>query len=137
MPGGNRVALYNIDTKTSQTIELSASRDDPVEVTPISGQDILALGLNGSKITRIAVADLASGTWHPQDLRQPAEGRVSPIVGPGVAVYTLGRYVYAYSATAHRWDVAELPEGRASHARDRAGRRHDPGPRAHLPVLGP
>ncbi len=111
LPGGNRVALYNMDTKTSKTIELSASPDAPVEVTPLSDQNLLALGLKGSKINRIAVADLASGTWYAQDLRQPVEGRVAPILGPGVAVYPLGRYVYAYSAWAHRWDVAELPEG--------------------------
>ncbi len=82
----------------------------PVEVTPISVQNFVALGLKGSKINRIAVADLASGTWYVQDLRQPVGGRVSPILGPQVAVYPLGRYVYAYSARAHRWDVVELPE---------------------------
>jgi hypothetical protein len=110
LPGDNRVALYNLDTKSSQKIELSASMQAPVEVTPISVQNFVALGLKGSKINRIAVADLASGTWYVQDLRQPVGGRVSPILGPQVAVYPLGRYVYAYSARAHRWDVVELPE---------------------------
>ncbi len=111
MPGSNRVAFYNLETKTSKTIELSASKDEPVEVTPVAGQALLALALSGPKITRIAVADLVSGTWHPQDLRQPAAGNVSPIVGPGVAIYTVGRYAYGYSVHAHRWDVAELPAG--------------------------
>ena len=44
---------------------------------------------------RTAVADLASGTWHPQELREPVDGRVRPIVTQGLAVYNLGRYVYA------------------------------------------
>ena len=33
------------------------------------------------------------------------------MVAPGLAVYCLGRYAYADSAQAQRWDVAELPEG--------------------------
>jgi hypothetical protein len=106
--GGGRITLYNMESK--QSLELSGPEDGPLEVVPIQGQDFMALGLRGPKITRIAVADNASG-WHIQDLRQPAEGSVMPIVGPGVAVYRAGRYVYAYGVEAHRWDVAELPEG--------------------------
>jgi hypothetical protein len=111
MPGSNRVAFYDIETRKSQAIELSASKDEPVEAKPLGGQNILALELNGSKITRIAVAEFSTGHWYAQDLRQPVKGPVSPILSPGVAVYTLGRYVYAFSAHAHRWDVLELPEG--------------------------
>jgi hypothetical protein len=111
MPGGNRVAIYDLETKKSQAIELTSAKDTPVAVSPVVGPGIMALNLSGSKITRIAIADLASGTWHAQDLRQPAQGHASPIVGPEIALYILGRYAYAYSARAHRWDVAELPEG--------------------------
>ena len=120
LPGGNRVALYNMDTKTSKTIELSSSPKAPVEVTPIAGANVLALGLKGSKITRIAVADLESGTWYAQDLRQPFEGRVSPILGPLVAVYPLGRYVYAYSAGPTAGTSSSCPK--ACKPRPRSGR---------------
>jgi hypothetical protein len=105
---GDRITLYNMESK--QSLELSGSKDARLQVTPIYGQDLMALGVKGPKITRIAVADNASG-WHVQDLRQPVGGRVMPIVAQGVAVYSVGRNVYAYSAEAHRWDVAELPEG--------------------------
>jgi hypothetical protein len=105
------VILYDFETKKSQTLELSGSKDAPLEVTPILGKDVLALALKGPKITRIAVADLASGTWHAQDLREPVEGSARPFVGSGLAIYCLGRYAYGYSAEAQRWDVAELPEG--------------------------
>ena len=88
-----------------------ADADAPLEVTTIRGSNFLALALTGPKITRIAVYDLDSGTWHPQDLREPVARRAVPTVAQGVVVYNLGRYVYAYSAEAHRWDVAELPEG--------------------------
>jgi hypothetical protein len=76
----------------------------------ITGPGVVAVLLKGPKITRIAAADQA-GTWITQDLREPVEGQVSPIVGVNVAAYALGRYVYAFSAAASRWDVAELPEG--------------------------
>ena len=72
----------------------------------------LRSGLKGPKITRIAVADTASATWYRQDLRKPFEGQATPMMGAsGLAVYTLGRFVYAFSPEAHRWDVVELPEG--------------------------
>ncbi len=65
---------------------------------PIATEQFVALRLRGSKISRIAVADTASGTWHAQELRTPVEGQAVPIVAAGVAVYMLGRDVYAYGA---------------------------------------
>jgi hypothetical protein len=110
-PVGDRVTLYNFETKKSETLELSASKDAPLGVTPILAQDLVALLLRGAKITRIAVADTQSGTWHPQELHSPIDGQAVPIVAPGVVVYKLGRNVYAYGALARRWDVALVPEG--------------------------
>jgi hypothetical protein len=111
VPGDNRVAFHDLETGTSQAIELSGSKDAPVSVMWIGGSDaVMPLTLSGPRITRLAIADLATGRLQPQDLREPVEGGASPLVGPGLVVYALGRYVYAYSAQAHRWDVAELPE---------------------------
>jgi hypothetical protein len=110
-PVGDQVTMYNLESRKPHTLTLSGSKDSPLHVTPIIGQDLVALGLKGSKIARIAVADTATGTWYPQDLRKPVDGRVTPIIAPGIAVYTIGRDVYAYSGAAHRWDTVELPEG--------------------------
>jgi hypothetical protein len=110
-PDGDRVTLFDIETKKSQSLELPGSKDAPLEVALIAGENILALTLRGSKITSIAVADTASGLWRSQELRTPVEGQAVPIVGPGVVVYILGRDVYAYGAQAQRWGVAELAEG--------------------------
>jgi hypothetical protein len=107
MPGGNRVAIYDLKTRKTQAIELG---DPPVQVTFLAGPDLVGFAFSGPKITRIAVAEVASGTWHPQDLRQPFHGQASPTLGPGLAVYFLDHYAYAYSARAHRWDVVEMPE---------------------------
>jgi hypothetical protein len=110
-PVGGRVTLYNLDTKKSESLELSGSKEGPLEVVPIVAGDLVALMVKGPNVTRIAVADPAGGTWHAQALRKPIDGQAVPIVAPGVAVYALGRDVYAYSAEAKRWDVAELPDG--------------------------
>jgi len=110
-PLGHQVTLYNVETRKSESLELSGSKDAPLEVTPVLDQNLVALMLKGPKLTRIAVADTASGTWHSQELRKPVDGRAVPIVASGVVVYNLGRHVYAYGAQAQRWDVAELLEG--------------------------
>jgi hypothetical protein len=82
--------------------------------------------LKGRKIDRIAVVSTNTGDWYTQDLREPADGFVIPILtirefrqvglesggGPSPAfVYGAGRYGYGFSFEAKRWDVAELPEG--------------------------
>jgi hypothetical protein len=110
-PVGDRVTLYNCETKKSESLELSGTNDAPLRVTPVLAQNLVALNLSGPKLTRIAVADLVSGTWHVQELRKPIDGRAVPLVTAEVVVYTLGRDVYAYGAAAQRWDLAELPEG--------------------------
>jgi hypothetical protein len=110
-PVGDRVTLFDIETKKTQSLELSGSKDAPLEVTPIVAENVVALTLKGSRISRIAVADTASGIWHSQGLRAPIDGQAVPIIAPGVVVYIMGRQVYAYGALAQRWDVADLVEG--------------------------
>jgi hypothetical protein len=109
-PVGERVTLYNLDTKKSESLELSGSKDAPLEVTPVLAGNLVALSLRGPKVTKIAVADTASGTWHSRDLREPFDGHAVPIVAAGVVVYKLGRDVYAYGAESQHWDVVLLPE---------------------------
>ena len=106
-PARDRVALYDLRTRKFQ--ELSGPENGPLEVGPIYGQGLVALSLQGPKITRVAVADSNSG-WHVHDLRQPFEGRLTPIVGQGIAIYSAGRCAYAFAAEPGRWDVVELPE---------------------------
>ncbi len=108
---GDRVTYYDLEKRQPRSIELSGTKDAPLEVTPIVGRNVVALGFKGSKITRIAALDPDTGILYSQDLKEPMKGQAMPIVGPGVAVYALGRHIYAYSALAHRWDVADLPEG--------------------------
>lgn len=96
--------------KKVRSLRLSESKASPLEVNPIVGPGIVGLDLKGPKITRIAASG-ANGVWRTQELRESVEGHASPIVVPGVVSYCLGRYVYAFSSKASRWDVVELPEG--------------------------
>ncbi len=46
-----------------------------------------------------------------RDLKVPARGRASPVVGPNHAIYTIESRVYAFSALTRSWDVLEFEEG--------------------------
>ncbi|MGP0066320.1 MAG: hypothetical protein ACLQGP_22290 [Isosphaeraceae bacterium] len=110
-PAGDTVTFVDLETKKATSVRLSESKETPVKVTPIWGSGVAALMLRGPKITRIAASNGLTGRWHTQDLREPVKGEATPIVGAGVVVYGLGRYIYAFSAEAERWDVIELPKG--------------------------
>jgi len=115
-PEGDRVAIYDKRTRGSKLLELPVPKGSRHAVTPIWGNGILALTIRGPKISRIAVytiygrVDPTLEGWYPQELREPVD-QVSVICKSMSAAYVLGRYVYAFSANAKRWDVLELPVG--------------------------
>ncbi len=106
-PGGERIWAQSFETGTWQSYRVPQG----AKATAILSPGILALLMEGPEVTQIATFAIVSGEWITQDLREPAHGRVVPLVGPGVAVYAVGRYVYAFSQAAKRWDVLELAEG--------------------------
>lgn len=110
-PLGDKIKTYDTETKKTRSLQLPASREFPLEVTPNVGQNAAALMIKGPKITRIAASRSINGRWVTQDLREPVNGQAMPIVGPGVVVYNLGHYIYAFSPEVQRWDILELPKG--------------------------
>jgi len=110
-PEGERIAIHNRDTGVTSSLRLPASKEAPLEVTPVFGTTVLALSLKGQKITKVAAANAIEGRWYTQELREPAESEAVPTVRGDVVVYGLGRYAYAFSPQARRWDVVELPPG--------------------------
>ncbi len=108
-PNGDRLTYVDLQTRKKRSIELSGTKESPIRVTPMGGNGCIAFNFEGEKISRIAV--LEDGDFHTQEVRPPAKGRATPIVGQWIVVYAVGRHLYGYSALAHRWDTAELPEG--------------------------
>jgi len=70
--------------------------------------DLMALDVTGERIGQVAAIGSKSKTWRTQDLVEPATTRIWPVVSGTIAVYSVGRHVYAYSSVADRWDVLAL-----------------------------
>jgi RNA polymerase sigma factor (sigma-70 family) len=116
---GDRVAAYNTVTRNRSFLRLRPAGDGEVWVHPVSGGELTALASNRSQLDRKApvttrIAALCHmdtrepERWYPLELREPVE-TAQPVVMNGIAVYVLGRYVYAFSASRRSWDVLELP----------------------------
>lgn len=79
-PTGNKAIAYDPTTQEVKSVQLNATKEHPLKITPMTGDrvQLVALRIQGSKITRVAVFDLESGKWLPMDLDEPAEGDVQP-----------------------------------------------------------
>ena len=109
-PGGDKVSLYYSQTGESKAVRLAESAEPPHQVIPVFNQQLTALSISGPKIGRIAVFNYPDSSWYAQVLREPVES-AQPVLGEQIVVYSLGRFVYAFSTVANRWDVLELPPG--------------------------
>ena len=106
-PKTDKVAAYSTATGGWTTYAVPEGTD----VVPVASGGVVALMGVGDEIGQIATFLPNQGKWYPIDLKEPAHGKATPVVGPTQAVYTIGRRVYAFSALAGRWGVLELPEG--------------------------
>jgi hypothetical protein len=110
-PSGHKVVVKPEGEGEPRTLELPASEEEPLAVFPVYSNFLAALNLEGDEIGRVAVYNFQNKSWYSKDLVEPVEGRATPLVSNTLAVYHLGRRIYAFSAMANRWDVLELPEG--------------------------
>jgi RNA polymerase sigma factor (sigma-70 family) len=106
---GDRFSIYDAATKRASSLRLPGSKESPLGVVPIIGDELISLRLDGQRITRLYVFSVKDWKWYPQDLKEPGPGGVAAHMGRSVASYAQGRYVYAFSAKAKRWSVLELP----------------------------
>jgi hypothetical protein len=109
-PSGDRVAVRNTQSGKTARVDLPASEDSPLLISPINNVYLTALHLEGPEIRRVAVLNTNNSRWYPLDLTEPVADKASPIVNPATAVYHLGRHVYAFSVQSNRWATLELPE---------------------------
>jgi hypothetical protein len=117
-PRGDVVSFYNPQSGKARSLRLTASTEGQIVVTPYIVADFAALLVNrAERLDRIAVFHIPTETWYPQELREPL---VNP--SPGIiftdprlleskfaAISSFGRYYYAFSAFAKRWDVVKIP----------------------------
>jgi RNA polymerase sigma factor (sigma-70 family) len=105
-----RLAGYVIDRGQWVTQDLGetvSNRNVSGSSRPFAG--LMALQLSSPGLRQLAVLDTKRCRWFVQDLRQPAEEWTAvPYTAAGMALYALGRYLYAFSAEAGRWDVLTL-----------------------------
>ena len=109
-PAGDKVSLYYSITRKTKAVRLFEPSAAPHKIIPIFNQQVAALSILGPKVGRIAVFNYPDSSWHTYELREPVESAV-PVLGSQIVTYSLGRYVYAFSSVAKRWDVLELPDG--------------------------
>ncbi|WP_231749273.1 RNA polymerase sigma factor [Tautonia plasticadhaerens] len=110
-PVGDRFSIYDAATKKVSTIRLPGSKESPLNVAPILSDRLVSLMLEGPEINRLYVFSLDDWEWHPQDLKEPASGRLDPTMGRTVVAYTQDRSIYAFSSDSKQWSILELPEG--------------------------
>jgi RNA polymerase sigma factor (sigma-70 family) len=115
-PNGEKAAVYDTTTRQSKSVTLPVPPAGRHDVIANWNAGIIGLSIMGPNVTRIAVfsyinLNVADGTWHPLDLREPVDSATPLMPGNGLVAYVLGRYVYAFSGAARRWDILELPEG--------------------------
>jgi RNA polymerase sigma factor (sigma-70 family) len=106
---GNAAVAYNAATGEVKAVRLNATNDQPLWVTPLAGDaeapQLVALGVRGARITRVAVFNLRSGKWAPLKLDQPVSGAVWPMsIGPQTAAYLVGEFLYRYNPERDAWD---------------------------------
>jgi hypothetical protein len=110
---GNTALAYNATTREVKAVRLSAKKEPPLWVTPVvmesSNDRIVALGVRGERITRVALFDLKTGKWMPLDLDQPVSGAVWPMsFGPDTVAYEVGEVLYVFNPKTDAWDRLDL-----------------------------
>jgi RNA polymerase sigma factor (sigma-70 family) len=82
-----------------------------LRVTPIAGEDTLALLYKGESINQVAAFSAYTGEWSTVQLVEPVRETIAPVLGPGSALYQAGNVFYAFSSQKGAWDVLHLPAG--------------------------
>jgi RNA polymerase sigma-70 factor (ECF subfamily) len=110
---GNAAVAYNPATREVKAVRLGATSDHPLWVTPVAvdakNPQLVALGVRGERISRVAVFNLRLGKWTPLKLDQPVTGAVWPMsIGPQTAAYEVGDFLYLFNPNSDVWDRLDV-----------------------------
>jgi hypothetical protein len=109
-PRSAQLAIYDAE-RDRWAIQNLRAEDDGLKMIRVSMgfPELLAYAFAGPRLTQIAVFDRGRFQWSVRELDEPwAGGSAEPFNGEHLAVYPLGRHLYAYSSVAGRWDTLEL-----------------------------
>ncbi len=109
------LASYNLKTDQWALQDIRGGTKGQVAILtevgtqPVQGS-LLPCVFRGSGFTQLAILDLERSSWAVQNLLEPSEEPVFPDFQGKLAMYVVGRHVYAYSSEAGRWGTLELEE---------------------------
>jgi RNA polymerase sigma factor (sigma-70 family) len=112
-PATAQLAAYDLKHDKWTTADLGGRSQDLIAlisiIPPQPGNTLVAPSFQGSSLTQLAVFDSTHFRWSVQDLVEPSDKKsAQPYFKGNVAIYVLGRKIYAYSTQAGRWDVLTL-----------------------------
>jgi RNA polymerase sigma factor (sigma-70 family) len=79
-----------------------------VHASPLMTSALVALQLDGDSIPELAVYDTERQKWVVQPLKEPAHGKVTPVIARTLAAFRAGRYLGAFSARTGKIDLVDL-----------------------------
>jgi hypothetical protein len=91
-----------------------------IRVTPVAAEDTVALAYQGESIKQLAAFSAHTGDWSTVELAVPIQEAITPVVGPGSALYQAGNDFYAFSSEKGAWDVLRLPAGTSQREKPRS-----------------
>jgi hypothetical protein len=99
IPKSNTFAAYSKHTGewTRHTFDKDST------IAPVAGASVCAFSVKGKATSELAAVD-HNGRWHIQKLSAATSSLCSPIVSSHIAVFTVDRHSYAFSATKGKWD---------------------------------
>ncbi len=120
------LANYNLKTDQWALQDIRGGTEGRVDVLgndgPQGQMSLLPCVFRGSGFTQLAILDFERSSWTVQNLLEPSDEPLMPSVQEKLAMYVVGRHVYAYSSDAGRWGTLELEErllpARAVHRSD-------------------
>lgn len=117
-PDGSALEARSVNSEDSAWQKLTIPGG--IRATPIAAEDTLALMYEGESIEQLAAFSAETGKWSTIQLAEPVHDAISPVIGPGSAVYQAGNTFYAFSAQKGAWDILRLPKDPNANAKPRA-----------------
>jgi RNA polymerase sigma factor (sigma-70 family) len=102
-----RFTAHNAASGESSTYRVP----EGIIAVPIASESAVVLDLKGEGISVVAAYSPQANTWVVHPLAAQVDGHLVPIVSKGLAAIQDGHRVYAFSASAQKWDVIERAEG--------------------------